>query len=155
MALVILLVVPGWHWWSSWWSLGGPWEVGVEEILFVFDCRFWNNLFAISGSATGASQQAHCTRAAGVKSYWQGYQKATQSFLALAGPAWFWLALLGSASALQGQLQSFGCLFRKCCFLLYTAHWNRFITSMPFSWPSFEILGPLGGPWMAALGSHW
>ena len=26
------------------------------------------------------------------------------------------------ASALQGQLQSFGCLFRKCCFLLYTAH---------------------------------
>ena len=29
MALVILLVVPGWHWWSSWWSLGGPWGVGV------------------------------------------------------------------------------------------------------------------------------
>ena len=102
MALVILLVVPGWHWWSSWWSLGGPWGVGVGEILPANHCEFRNNLFAISGSATGASQQAHCTRAAGVKSYWQGYQQATQSFLALAGPAWFCLAGHG-----QGWLRHF------------------------------------------------
>ena len=60
MALVILLVAPGWHWWSSWWSLGGPWGVGVGEVLPANHCEFRNNLLAISGSATGGPLHKSC-----------------------------------------------------------------------------------------------